>query len=37
MALSYQCIPTFTQAVLGHGRMLRALGKEDIPSSILVH
>jgi linoleoyl-CoA desaturase len=35
--LSYQCIPTFTQAVLGHGRMLRALGKEDIPSSILVH
>lgn len=35
--LKYQCIPTFTQAVLGHGRMLRALGKEDIPSSISVH
>jgi linoleoyl-CoA desaturase len=35
--LIYQCIPTFTQAVLGHGRMLRALGREDIPSSILAH
>jgi linoleoyl-CoA desaturase len=34
--LQYHCIPTFTQAVLGHGRMLRALGREDIPSSMVV-
>lgn len=35
--LPYHCIPTFTQAVLGHGRMLRALGREDIPASMTVH
>ncbi len=35
--LQYHCIPTFTQAVLGHGRMLRALGREDIPSSLSVN
>jgi len=34
--LQYHCIPTFTQAVLGHGRMLRALGREDIPASMVV-
>ena len=34
--LPYHCIPTFTQAVLGHGKMLRALGREDIPSSMVV-
>ncbi|MFT5920247.1 MAG: linoleoyl-CoA desaturase, partial [Granulosicoccus sp.] len=33
----YRCIPTFTQAVLGHGRMLRALGREDIPATMSVH
>jgi len=32
----YHCIPTFTQAVLGHGRMLRALGREDVPASMVV-
>lgn len=35
--LPYHCIPTFTEAVLGHGKMLRALGREDIPSSMVVH
>ncbi|MFT4544204.1 MAG: linoleoyl-CoA desaturase [Bacteroidia bacterium] len=35
--LPYHCIPTFTQAVLGHGRMLRALGREDVPSTMVVH
>lgn len=34
--LPYHCIPTFTEAVLGHGKMLRALGREDIPSSMVV-
>ena len=35
--LEYQCIPTFTQAVMGHAQMLRALGREDIPRTILVN
>ena len=35
--LQYHCIPTFTEAVLGHGKMLRALGREDVPSSMVVH
>ncbi len=35
--LPYHCIPTFTEAVLGHGKMLRALGREDVPSSMVVH
>lgn len=34
--LNYQCIPTFTQAVLGHGKMLQALGREDVPISLTV-
>ena len=32
----YHCIPTFSEAVLGHGKMLRALGREDIPTSLVV-
>ncbi len=35
--LPYHCIPTFAEAVLGHGKMLRALGREDVPSSMVVH
>lgn len=35
--ITYHCIPTFTQAVLGHGKMLRALGREDVPSSMTVY
>lgn len=35
--LPYHCIPTFTGAVLGHGKMLRALGREDVPSSMAVN
>ncbi len=34
--LPYHCIPTFTQAVLGHGRMLRVLGREDVPETLRV-
>lgn len=34
--LPYHCIPTFIGAVLGHAKMLRALGREDIPSSMVV-
>ena len=35
--LPYHCIPTFIGAVLGHGKMLRALGREDVPSTMVVH
>jgi linoleoyl-CoA desaturase len=28
--IPYQSIPTFTGAVLGHGAMLRSLGREDV-------
>jgi linoleoyl-CoA desaturase len=30
----YNCIPTFTEAVIGHGKMLKALGREDVPRSL---
>ncbi len=33
----YNCIPSFTEAVIGHGRMLRALGREDVPNSLTVN
>ncbi|MFC2175768.1 fatty acid desaturase family protein [Bacteroidota bacterium] len=34
--LPYHCIPTFRGAVIGHGKMLQALGKEDIPATVTV-
>ncbi|MBI1288490.1 MAG: acyl-CoA desaturase [Flavobacteriales bacterium] len=33
----YHCIPTFTEAVFGHGKMLYALGKEDVPRTVAVY
>ncbi len=33
--LAYHCIPSFTEAVIGHGNMLRVLGKEDVPASLV--
>lgn len=35
--LKYQCIPTFSGAVAGHASMLKALGREDIPTSLSVN
>lgn len=34
--LPYHCLPSFTAAVLSHGKMLQALGREDVPASVVV-